>query len=451
MGAHGPLMALALLLPMRCMLLMPSALLCACRDGRVLGQPPAPVLLPGNEHAPAGGWVGGWVGGRVATGGGHRGRRAGRQEGGAFAQAQHGLGPLVLACRPIPWVSPCCFLAQVEHQRIHRGHRMFRPDHVLLSPRWLLVRACIQPQVEHPITEAITGQDLVEHMLRVAAGERLSITQDQLLHFSGWAMECRVYAEDPARGEGSRAVVGRGGVRLGWPPQSCPALYLLSDRGRGPLVAARSIPPCFLCPSHMLHLCTTPPPPGFLPSIGRLQHYQEPQGPGVRCDSGVQEGSEISMYYDPMVGRGGGTLLSNTYSMIIPVLSLLCEEGAAPRQLRFIPALPPSPPAPPPDLQAGDARPRPGGRSGWHACSAGPLRDPWRAAQRAAAALGAGCARVRCRCGIAALPCRACPAQPAAATALSCIAQLAAATALSCTAQLAAALPWCAGKLRPAR
>lgn len=49
-------------------------------------------------------------------------------------------------------------------------------------------------------------------------------------------------------------------------------------------------------------------PPGFLPSTGRLLHYREPRGPGVRCDSGVQEGSEISMHYDPMVsaGQGGG-------------------------------------------------------------------------------------------------------------------------------------------------
>ncbi|KAL4856779.1 Propionyl-CoA carboxylase alpha chain [Chlorella vulgaris] len=96
-------------------------------------------------------------------------------------------------------------------------------------------------QVEHPITEMITGQDLVEHMLRVAAGHPLTVTQDQLLHCSGWAMECRVYAEDPAR--------------------------------------------------------------GFLPSIGRLQHYQEPRGPSVRCDSGVQEGSEISMHYDPLISK----------------------------------------------------------------------------------------------------------------------------------------------------
>jgi propionyl-CoA carboxylase alpha chain len=96
-------------------------------------------------------------------------------------------------------------------------------------------------QVEHPITEAITGQDLVEHMLRIAAGQPLAVTQDQLLHFTGHAMECRVYAEDPAR--------------------------------------------------------------GFLPSIGRLLRYVEPSGPNVRCDSGVQEGSEISMHYDPMISK----------------------------------------------------------------------------------------------------------------------------------------------------
>ncbi|KAI7845174.1 hypothetical protein COHA_001219 [Chlorella ohadii] len=96
-------------------------------------------------------------------------------------------------------------------------------------------------QVEHPITEAITGQDLVEHMLRIAAGQPLAVTQDQLLHFTGHAMECRVYAEDPAR--------------------------------------------------------------GFLPSIGRLLRYVEPSGPNVRCDSGVQEGSEISMHYDPLISK----------------------------------------------------------------------------------------------------------------------------------------------------
>lgn len=96
-------------------------------------------------------------------------------------------------------------------------------------------------QVEHPITEAISGIDLVEQMLRVAAGEKLAISQERALQISGHAIECRVYAEDPAR--------------------------------------------------------------GFLPSIGRLKHYREPRGHGIRCDSGVGEGSEISVYYDPMVSK----------------------------------------------------------------------------------------------------------------------------------------------------
>ena len=54
--------------------------------------------------------------------------------------------------------------------------------------------------MEHPITEMISGQDLVEHMLRVAAGQPLGVSQDQLAHYQGHAVECRVYAEDPARG-----------------------------------------------------------------------------------------------------------------------------------------------------------------------------------------------------------------------------------------------------------
>jgi propionyl-CoA carboxylase alpha chain len=96
-------------------------------------------------------------------------------------------------------------------------------------------------QVEHPITEAVTGLDLVEQMLLVAAGKKLTMTQEQVSQPKGWAVECRVYAEDPAR--------------------------------------------------------------GFLPSTGRLQRYTEPRGHGVRVDSGVEEGSEISMWYDPMISK----------------------------------------------------------------------------------------------------------------------------------------------------
>ncbi|KJH46335.1 putative acetyl-CoA carboxylase, biotin carboxylase subunit [Dictyocaulus viviparus] len=95
-------------------------------------------------------------------------------------------------------------------------------------------------QVEHPITECITGIDIVQQMLRIAYGHKLPITQDQV-PLNGWAFESRVYAEDPYKGFG-------------------------------------------------------------LPSIGRLFKYVEPRHVlGVRCDSGIREGSEISIYYDPLI------------------------------------------------------------------------------------------------------------------------------------------------------
>ncbi|HJU31725.1 MAG TPA: acetyl/propionyl/methylcrotonyl-CoA carboxylase subunit alpha [Hyphomicrobiaceae bacterium] len=100
-------------------------------------------------------------------------------------------------------------------------------------------------QVEHPVTELVTGIDLVEQMIRVAAGERLAIRQSDV-QLKGWAVESRVYAEDPYR--------------------------------------------------------------NFLPSIGRLTRYRPPRegaSPGgtVRNDTGVFEGAEISMYYDPMIAK----------------------------------------------------------------------------------------------------------------------------------------------------
>ncbi|MBA4082811.1 MAG: acetyl/propionyl-CoA carboxylase subunit alpha, partial [Erythrobacter sp.] len=115
-------------------------------------------------------------------------------------------------------------------------------------------------QVEHPVTEAITGIDLVEQMIRVAAGEKLAMTQDDI-GIDGWAIENRVYAEDPYR--------------------------------------------------------------GFLPSTGRLVHYSPPlpgwtedetvagkarrgvaRGAGsVRVDDGVYEGGEVSRFYDPMIAK----------------------------------------------------------------------------------------------------------------------------------------------------
>jgi len=96
-------------------------------------------------------------------------------------------------------------------------------------------------QVEHPVTEMITGLDLVEQMIRVAASEKLAITQDDV-KLNGWSMEARVYAEDPFR--------------------------------------------------------------NFLPSTGRLTRYQPPaESQHVRVDTGVYEGGEISMFYDPMIAK----------------------------------------------------------------------------------------------------------------------------------------------------
>ena len=105
-------------------------------------------------------------------------------------------------------------------------------------------------QVEHPVTECITGLDLVELMIRVAAGEKLPLTQADVKR-NGWAMECRINAEDPFR--------------------------------------------------------------GFLPSTGRLVHFQPPRQDmfaadtsqlfGVRVDTGVQDGGEIPMFYDSMIAK----------------------------------------------------------------------------------------------------------------------------------------------------
>ncbi|MGI9407197.1 MAG: biotin/lipoyl-containing protein, partial [Hyphomicrobiaceae bacterium] len=100
-------------------------------------------------------------------------------------------------------------------------------------------------QVEHPVTELITGIDLVEQMIRVAAGEKLAIRQSQV-KIDGWSIESRIYAEDPYR--------------------------------------------------------------NFLPSIGRLTRYRPPQeesanGLTIRNDTGVYDGGEISMFYDPMIAK----------------------------------------------------------------------------------------------------------------------------------------------------
>ncbi len=149
-------------------------------------------------------------------------------------------------------------------------------------------------QVEHPVTEMITGVDLVEQMIRVAAGHKLGVTQKDI-GIKGWALESRVYAEDPLRSVQCRP-------HLTTTPLLLFAL-LLSALLCLPSLIARSLSRhvcvlracgvrCAVCRA----VCS-----GFLPSIGRLNRYVEPTGPGVRCDSGIREGAEISIYYDPMI------------------------------------------------------------------------------------------------------------------------------------------------------
>ena len=95
-------------------------------------------------------------------------------------------------------------------------------------------------QVEHPVTEEVTGLDLVQWQLRIAAGERLPLGQEQIAQ-RGWSVECRIYAEDPAK--------------------------------------------------------------SFLPSSGRITRLVLPQGPGIRLECGVAEGVEVSVHYDPLLAK----------------------------------------------------------------------------------------------------------------------------------------------------
>jgi acetyl-CoA carboxylase biotin carboxylase subunit len=108
------------------------------------------------------------------------------------------------------------------------------------SGRFYFLEMNTRLQVEHPVTECVTGIDLVRWQIRIAAGERLTL-QQQDIRWNGSAIECRVYAEDPEN--------------------------------------------------------------GFFPSAGRLAHYAEPSGPGVRVDGGVYPGWTVPLEYDPLLAK----------------------------------------------------------------------------------------------------------------------------------------------------
>jgi propionyl-CoA carboxylase alpha chain len=123
-------------------------------------------------------------------------------------------------------------------------------------------------QVEHPVTELVTGFDVVELMIRIAAGEKLGIAQKEV-KLTGSAIEARLYAEDPRR--------------------------------------------------------------NFLPSVGRLARYLPPTGDGIRIDSGVEEGAEISIYYDPLIAKliGSGATRDEAIARLSGALDTFVIRGVS--------------------------------------------------------------------------------------------------------------------------
>jgi len=136
-------------------------------------------------------------------------------------------------------------------------------------------------QVEHPVTEEITGLDLVEQMIRVAAGERLAFTQEDV-KLDGWSVETRVYAEDPYRS----FLPSTGRLVRYWPPKEIP-----SPLGQGGS-------------SRRLRKgeddSSSPASPGSRPGSAPSPKRE---GIRVRVDDGVADGGEVSMFYDPMIAK----------------------------------------------------------------------------------------------------------------------------------------------------
>jgi propionyl-CoA carboxylase alpha chain len=139
-------------------------------------------------------------------------------------------------------------------------------------------------QVEHPVTECITGIDLVEQMIRVAAGEKLAFGQDDV-KLDGWAIENRVYAEDPYRG----FLPSTGRLTRYRTPRSFETVQTSSSPPQDERNSFSSV---------------RPEERGRSPSVSKGLSPDELRGQdGVRVDDGVAEGGEVSMFYDPMIAK----------------------------------------------------------------------------------------------------------------------------------------------------
>jgi propionyl-CoA carboxylase alpha chain len=126
-------------------------------------------------------------------------------------------------------------------------------------------------QVEHPVTEEITGLDLVEQMIRVAAGEKLNFGQDDV-KLNGWSVETRVYAEDPYR----HFLPSTGRLVRYWPPPQSPSVIARSAVTKQSSKRADS---------------------------GLLRSARNDEGVRIRVDDGVADGGQVSMFYDPMIAK----------------------------------------------------------------------------------------------------------------------------------------------------
>ena len=131
-------------------------------------------------------------------------------------------------------------LAAVQAARAVEYHGAGTVEFLYQEGEFYFLEMNTRLQVEHPVTELVTGLDLVQWQVRVARGESLDFRQEDI-SFSGHAIECRITSEDPDR--------------------------------------------------------------GFLPATGRIDHLEVPTGPGVRWDGGIRAGSEIGLHYDPLLGK----------------------------------------------------------------------------------------------------------------------------------------------------